>query len=115
MIGDRSLFSSYSPCSSNLTVRIADGSCSKVVGFGTVYISPTLILKSIIFVPNLDCNLISMHKLNRDLNCEIEFVANSCVFQVLESGKIIDNAEFSVGLYLLEVKDSPINPKYKNS
>ena len=25
MIGDRSLFSSYSPCSNNLTIRIADG------------------------------------------------------------------------------------------
>ena len=64
-------------------------------------------------MPNLDCNLISVHKLNRDLNCETKFVANSYVFQDLESGKIIDNAEFSAGLYLLKVKDSPINPKYK--
>ena len=84
MTGDRSLFSSYSLCFSNLTIRIADGSCSKVAGTGTVYISPTLILKSVLFVPNLDCNLISMHKLNRDLNCETKFVANSCVFQDLE-------------------------------
>ena len=80
MTSDRSLFSSYSPCSSNLTVRIANGSCSKVAGTGIVYIPPNLILKSVLFVPNLDCNLISVHKLNRDLNCETKFVANSCVF-----------------------------------
>ena len=111
MTGDRSLFSSYSPCSNNLTVRIVDGSCSKVAGTGIVYISPTLILKSVLFVPNLDCNLISAHKLNRDLKCETKYVANSCVFQDLESGKIIGNVEFSAGLYLLKVKDSSIDPK----
>ena len=113
MTGDRSLFTSYSPCSSNLTVQIAIGSCSKVVGVGTVYVSPTFILKYVLFMPNLDCNLISVHKLNRDLNCETKFVSNSCVFQNLESGKIIGNVEFSAGLYLLKVKDSPINPKYR--
>ena len=91
MTGDRSLFLSCSPCSSNLTVRIADGSCSKVAGTRTVYISPTLILKSVLFMPNLHCYLICMHKLNRDLDCENKFVANSCVFQDLELGKIIDS------------------------
>ena len=48
-----------------------------------LFISPILILKSILFVPNLDCNLISVNKLNKDLNCETKFVANSCVFSGL--------------------------------
>ena len=82
----------------------------KLLGSGTFYISPTLILKSVLFVPKLDRNLISINKLNRDLNYETKFVANSCVFQDLESGKMIGNAEYSGGLYLLKVKDSPINP-----
>ena len=83
----------------------------KLLGSGTFYISPTLILKSDLFVPKLDCNLISINKLNRDLNYETKFLANSCVFQDLESGKMIGNAEFSGALYLLKDKDSPINPK----
>ena len=62
-------------------------------------------------MPNVDCNLIFVRNLNRDLICETKFVANSCVFQDLESGKIIGNAEFSTDLYLLNVKDSPFNPK----
>ena len=51
--------------------------CSKVAGIGTVKLSRTLALQSVLFVPNLDCNLLSVNKLNRDLDCETEFLANS--------------------------------------
>ena len=37
--GDRSLFSSYSPCSNDFIVRIVDASCSKVVCSGIVSLS----------------------------------------------------------------------------
>ena len=107
MTGDRTLFLFYNPYHGTLIVCIADGTYSKVVGIGTVKLSRTLALQSVLFVPNLDCNLLSVSKLNKELDCETKFLAESCVFQDLKSGKIIGNAEFCAGFYLLIVNNSP--------
>ena len=47
MTGNKALLSSYEPCHKPINVRVADGSCSKVAGFGTVYLSPELVLHSV--------------------------------------------------------------------
>lgn len=107
MTGDKQLFTSYSPCTNATTVRIADGSCSKVAGMGTIHISQDLILHSVLFVPKLDCNLLSVSKLNSDLNCTTKFFAKSCVFQDLVSGKTIGSAELCAGLYIFKVENPP--------
>ena len=44
MTREYSLFSSYSPCASNLKIKIDDGSLSAVVGKGYVIFSPLLTL-----------------------------------------------------------------------
>ena len=85
MTSDKSLVSQFYPSRSHHTIRIANGSHAKVVGKGTIQLSETLTLYSILFVSDLDCNLLSVSKLNKDLNCETKFLANSCVFQDLES------------------------------
>jgi len=103
MTGDKSLFSNFSPCKTPQTVRIANGTRTKVVGTGIIYLSNTLILNSVLFVPDLDCSLISVSRLNRDLNCETKFLADSCVFQDLSTGKMIGSAEYRAGLYILDV------------
>ena len=69
MTGNATLFNTYSPNSGNLMVRIADGSLSKVAGIGSVTITNDLTLKSVLLVPNLTCNLLSISKLTKDLNC----------------------------------------------
>ncbi|KAL5567177.1 hypothetical protein UlMin_030341 [Ulmus minor] len=48
MTGDASIFHTYKPCSNNFTVRIADGSLSKVAGTGSVVISKNLTLDSVL-------------------------------------------------------------------
>ena len=101
--GDKSLFSTYTPCQDNQTVRIANGSRSRVAGIDKVYISKTLTLHLVLYVPDLDCNLIFVSKLNRDHHCETKFFVKSCVFQDLALGKMIGNSEFCAGLYLLKV------------
>ena len=65
-------------------------------------------------MPNLNCNLLFISKLNRDLNCETKFLAKSCVFQDLKSRKIINNAKLCAGLYLLRVNNSPTTSECKN-
>ena len=107
MTVDRTLFSSYYPYHGTLIVLIADGTCSKVVGIDITDLSITLALQSVLFVPNLDCNLLYVGKLNRDLDCETKFLVESCVFQDLKSGKKIGNVEFCARLFLLRVNNLP--------
>ena len=68
MTGDASLFQYYSPCREGLIVKITDGSQSKVVGTGSIFLSADLTIQSVLHVPNLDCNFLSVSKLSRDLN-----------------------------------------------
>ena len=107
MTGDATIFSTYSPCPNNLTVRIADGSLSKVAGTGSVVLSRDLTLNSVLLVPNLDCNLLSISKLTKEKRCITNFSSTHCEFQDLDSGKTIGNAEECSGLYILKEHHDP--------
>lgn len=85
MTGNFSLFNSYSPCRDSHSIRIVNGSCSKVFGIGSIILSPHICLKSVLFVPDLNCNLLHVSQLNNDLQCCTNFSANSCAFQDLTS------------------------------
>ncbi|RVW76743.1 Retrovirus-related Pol polyprotein from transposon TNT 1-94 [Vitis vinifera] len=107
MTGDATIFDTYSSCPNNLTVRIADGSLSKVAGTGSVVLSRDLTLNSVLFVPNLDCNLLSISKLTKEKRCITNFSSTHCEFQDLDSGKTIGNAEECSGLYILKERHDP--------
>ena len=63
------LFNTYTPSPSNNKIVVANGSLVTVVGFGGIYITPTLILKNVLHVPKLSVNLVSIQKLTHDLKC----------------------------------------------
>ncbi|RVW74059.1 Retrovirus-related Pol polyprotein from transposon TNT 1-94 [Vitis vinifera] len=107
MTGDATIFDTYSSCPNNLTVRIADGSLSKVAGTGSVVLSRDLTLNSVLLVPNLDCNLLSISKLIKEKRCITNFSSTHCEFQDLDSGKTIGNAEECSGLYILKERHDP--------
>ncbi|RVW46337.1 Retrovirus-related Pol polyprotein from transposon TNT 1-94 [Vitis vinifera] len=88
-------------------VRIADGSLSKVAGTGSVVLSRDLTLNSVLLVPNLDCNLLSISKLTKEKRCITNFSSTHCEFQDLDSGKTIGNAEECSGLYILKERHDP--------
>ena len=111
MTGNIATFSKYFPCHDNSIVRIADGTHSKVMGKGSVVISKDIVLKDVLYVPKLDCNLLSISKLTKDLNCVTKFHPYLCEFQALDSGKRIGNAKECAGLYLLQVDDSKRKPE----
>ena len=73
MTGDPNLFNQYSPCTGNFSVRITDGSLSKIADTGSVFISKDLTLNSVLLVPNLECNLLSISKLTQEINCVANF------------------------------------------
>ncbi|RVW80145.1 hypothetical protein CK203_054111 [Vitis vinifera] len=107
MTGDATIFDTYSSCPNNLTVRIADGSLSKVAGTGSVVLSRDITLNSVLLVPNLDCNLLSISKLTKEKRCITNFSSTHCEFQDLDSGKTIGNAEECSGLYILKERHDP--------
>jgi hypothetical protein len=102
MTGDATLLNEYNQCTNNSTVHIADGSSSQVKGIGLSRLLRDMILNSILHVPNLDCNLLSISKLTRDLNCVAKFFPHLCLFQDLDTGKKIGSAKMCSGLYLLK-------------
>ncbi|RVW38886.1 Retrovirus-related Pol polyprotein from transposon TNT 1-94 [Vitis vinifera] len=107
MTGDATIFDTYSSCPNNLTVRIVDGSLSKVAGTGSVVLSRDLTLNSVLLVPNLDCNLLSISKLTKEKRCITNFSSTHCEFQDLDSGKTIGNVEKCSGLYILKERHDP--------
>lgn len=106
MTGDITVFNEYNTCQNGTSVRIADGSCSKVAGVGSVVISKDITLNSVLFIPKLSYNLLSISKLTQDLGCIAKFSPHSCEFQVLNSGMTIGSAEMDAGLYFLRVNAS---------
>jgi len=102
MTSSSKLFESYSPLYCNEQIRIADGSFNSISGKGTIKLSPHLTLQSVLHVPKLACNLLSVSKISRDSNCRVIFYDSHCVFQEQESGKTIGRARMLDGLYYFE-------------
>ena len=80
MTGSSTSFTTYVPCVGNMKVWIVDGSYTPVAGKGTISLTKTFSLESVLHVPNLSCNLLSISKLTRDLNCVAKFSSTSVVF-----------------------------------
>ena len=111
MSGDSSMFKTWYPYTQSYKVRIADGSLSDVAGIGEVPLTDSIVLKSVLFVPNLKCNLLSIGKLTQDSNCKAEFSQSLCSFKDLNSGEMIGNARVKDGLYRIEVNKKSIPDK----
>jgi len=86
MTSDISLIQDFQPCSKHYTIRIADGSISSVSGTSFVIISKNYTLESVLLVPKLDCNLLSISPLAWEKNWVTNFFSNLCVFQDLNLG-----------------------------
>ena len=60
MTGNSELYAEIKPCSEKWYVKIADGTQSQVAGIRTIHPTKDLALNSVLFVPKLDCNLLSI-------------------------------------------------------
>lgn len=99
-------FLSYVLSPDNHKVKIADGSFTVVAGMGTIELSPRIMLKGILHVLNLSCNLLSISKITKDLQCVVNFTPSLCVFQKQHLGKKISNTRELYGLYYFENESS---------
>ncbi|KAL4562842.1 hypothetical protein LXL04_026873 [Taraxacum kok-saghyz] len=106
MTGDRNTFAEFQPMSESKTIKVATGEDANVAGIGTVVISKNITLRSVLYVPNLDYNLLAPIKLMKDQNCITVLTPSVCVFQALNSGKMIGSAKVRDELYHCEAEKS---------
>ena len=105
MTQESKLFNSYMPCSGKQKVLMAKGSNIPVHGKGRIAINKDITLDSVLHVPKMSVNLLSISKLTKSQNCLVMFFSNQCVFQDLTMGKTISNVEEREGLYYLIPQD----------
>lgn len=68
-----------------------------------IVLTKYITLHSVLHVPSLDCNLLSVSKLNHNLNCITQFYPNLCEFQEVGSMRTIGSARLCSGLYILQL------------
>ena len=89
---------STSPCS----IGFADGSKTISTSMGVFHVSNHITLEDVLYVPSLDCTLISVSKLLKHSNCVGIFTDNFCVFQDRSSRTLIGTGEERDGVYYLK-------------
>ena len=102
MTGSSKNLQNYSSCLKEENVRIADGSLTSVSGTGSIICTPGIKLSSILHIPEFPVNLLSVSSITKDLNCEIVFFLDRCVFQDLQTEKRIGNGRLHDGLYMFD-------------
>ena len=102
MTCDRNMFTQFSSNSSVPVIINANGASSPVMGSGTIYISPLLSISNVLFVPSLNCNLLSVSQLIQSHNCVFFFFPTYCTLQNIHTKEKISSDKRSEGLYYLE-------------
>ena len=65
--------------------------------------SPSISLESVLHVPNFATNLLSVSSIIKSMNCSVTFFPTHCVFQDLETRRMIGSGREDGGLYLMDM------------
>lgn len=106
MTCDHAKFTNLSTNNSKPAIINANGISSPVTGMGSVHISPSLSISNVLFVPSLNCNLLSVSQLTESHECVITFFPTHCVLQNMHTKEKIGSGKRSGGLYYLELEDN---------
>jgi len=80
MTCDSHKFINFSPNCSKIAIINANGISSPVEGVGTISLSPSLSISDVVFVPTLNCNLLSVSKLINSHSCiALFYPTHSCI------------------------------------
>jgi hypothetical protein len=101
MTGNHSLLCHFSEHRSFKKVEVANGTFSQAIGSGTVTLSQSMSLSSVLSLPKFTFNLLSVSKITRGLNCSVKFYPYHCIFKDLSTKQIIGRGRESGGsIYL---------------
>ena len=93
MTYDSSNFSLLSPSHSILAITYANGVASPVTSVGNVFVSSTLSLFNVLYVPSLTCNLFFTSQINKALNCVALFYPTYCIFYNIHTKERISSGK----------------------
>ncbi|RDY14086.1 hypothetical protein CR513_00899, partial [Mucuna pruriens] len=92
----------YNPCACNKKVKIADDSLLAIIGIETIKLTPLITFHDVFHVLDLSCNLLSISKITYNHQCQVNFYSSYCVFQKLDTRRMIDNAKEKDELYYFD-------------
>ncbi|PRQ26842.1 putative RNA-directed DNA polymerase [Rosa chinensis] len=105
MTNDPSLLKQLKPSSQNI-VSTADGTPTPVTGEGSVVLFDTLTLDSVLVVPSLAYNLLSVSQIILALACIVTFYPSFCVFQDILTRRILGYDVRRGKLYYLDLTET---------
>lgn len=76
-----------------ILLGLPDGQTVMANKEGSVHLSETIYLRHVLYVSELNYNLISISQLSDDLNCFVQFSSNKCVIHDLHSRRLIGTGE----------------------
>ena len=85
----------------DLLVCHPNGTSAKIEKIGNMNLSNSLTLFDVFAVPDFNVNLLSVHKVYKDSNCEVVFNEHNCKIQDLQSKVMVGNGRESGGLYYI--------------
>ncbi|KAF5812650.1 putative RNA-directed DNA polymerase [Helianthus annuus] len=86
-----------------LPITIPNGDAIPVKGKGDYTLPGGVKIKGILHVPDFTCNLLSVSRLAKDLQCSVTFYPDFFVMQGLRSGNLIGAGKCEGGLYRLKM------------
>ncbi|GKA90799.1 retrovirus-related pol polyprotein from transposon TNT 1-94 [Tanacetum coccineum] len=105
MVNDSNLLSSVLP-STHTTIYTANGGSSPVIGEGSTDLSKSLSLNSVLIVPALEYNILSVSKITVALKCTVTFWPQFCTFQDIVTRQVLGCGVRKGNLYYLDLTDS---------
>lgn len=93
----------FSTCHSisSISIKLPNGAMTIARFLGTISLTPTLCLYSVLLSPEFQFNLIPVNKLTHSFNCKLIFSPFSCDIQDMSTQKMIGHAEVHNHLYIL--------------
>lgn len=96
---DESLLIDKQNYEDGMPVIIPNGDIIPMKEIGTSMLPNGLRINRVLHIPEFKCNLLSVSRMTKDLNCSVTFYPNFCMMQVLRSRKLIGVGRCSDGLY----------------
>lgn len=90
------------PCS----IGLPDGRETVAVEQGDTNLSEKFKVHNVLYVPDLQCNLLSISQLIDENDCEALFTKNDCILQDQDSEMVIGIGEHREGLYIVKGSES---------
>ncbi|GAA0138907.1 hypothetical protein LIER_00562 [Lithospermum erythrorhizon] len=98
------LFTSYKVVPLPRYITIPNSTQVHILHFGTVQLSPHLLLHNVLHIPSFQYHLLSIKKLCADMSVNVLFTSSSCILQGHSLNKHLVFSEASKGLYILDTQ-----------